>query len=370
MRYSRMCQSSDMKDRVYGVLGLFEPGFMTIDYKLPVEEIFRRFVEASIKLKGELSILQSNGSQRHLSSLPSWVPDLSSTTPLGTLPTTYFSDTCSRCDEFTLRQADGSVTTIATTGFPKKILPGLEFRADGALVVRGKLVDTITAIGPELPSGIAYAPKRYQEGAEAEPCSFAHVFREWESLAASLIPTWGRFLPSSVTDAFATTLNADQGELGDTWGRPDRAFCEHMEGFAQWYRLCGTGVLEAADPSGYLRDVEFFMHWAGTEAKHAADSLAEGKLPSRLRWYRKDVEYTIYDRRFYVTEGGSMGLAAPGARVGDRIAFIPGAYQPFVLRKGEEGESWTMHGDCYLYGLDVFALFRDDQHLVEEFVIR
>ncbi|KAK8070691.1 hypothetical protein PG997_010894 [Apiospora hydei] len=279
MRYSRMCQSSDIKDRVYGVLGLFEPGFMTIDYKLPVEEIFRRFVEASIKLKGELSILQSNGSQRHLSSLPSWVPDLSSTTPLGTLPTTYFSDTCSRCDEFILRQADGSVTTIASTGFPKKILPGLDFRADGALVVRGKLVDTITAIGPELLSGIAYAPKRYQEGAEAEPGSFAHVFREWESLAVSLIPTWGRFLPSSVTDAFATTLIADQGELGDTWGRPDRAFCEHMEGFAQWYRLCGTGVLEAADPSGYLRDVEFFMHWAGTEAKHAADSLAEGKLP-------------------------------------------------------------------------------------------
>ncbi|KAK8023849.1 hypothetical protein PG993_011915 [Apiospora rasikravindrae] len=266
MRYSRMCQSSDIKDRVYGVLGLFEPGFMTIDYKLPVEEIFRRFVEATIRLKGDLSILQANGSQRHLSSLPSWVPDLS----------------------------NGSVTTIASTGFPKMILPGLNFRADGALV----------------------------------------------------------------------------GALGDTWGRPARAFCKHVEGFAQWYRLCGTGVLEAADPSGYLRDVEFFMDWAGTEAKDAADSLPEGKLPCRLRWYRKDVEYTIYDRRFYVTEGGSMGLAAPGARVGDRIAFIPGAYQPFVLRRGDDGESWTMHGDCYLYGLDVFALFRNDQHLVEEFVIR
>lgn len=54
MRYSRMCQSSDVKDRVYGVLGLFEPGFMTIDYALPVEEIFRRFAEASIRLEDNL----------------------------------------------------------------------------------------------------------------------------------------------------------------------------------------------------------------------------------------------------------------------------------------------------------------------------
>ncbi|KAK7972611.1 hypothetical protein PG996_006819 [Apiospora saccharicola] len=211
----------------------------------------------------------------------------------------------------------------------------------------------------------------------SSPARFAHVFRQWESPAASLIPDWDhRFGPSSMIDAFAVTLVADKGDLH---GQKPRAFSKNALGFAQWYRLCGTGVLEAADDAagGYLRDVEFFLEWAGIEAWETAEALAQSeeaggksKLPYSLRCYRKAVEYTIYDRRFFVTEGGSMGLAAPGAQVGDRIAYIPGAYQPFVLRDLGDGKGWTMQGDCYLYGLDVFALFRDDRHLVEEFVIR
>ncbi|KAK6840010.1 hypothetical protein PG987_005876 [Apiospora arundinis] len=295
-----MCQSSDMKDKVYGILGLVERDFMKIDYKLPVEEIIRRFTEATIQRDGNLHILQASGFQKQLLSLPSWVPDLSTSTPLGTLP--------------------------ARDRFP--------FRPDGALVVRGKSIDTISAIGPVLPSGIAYAPWAANTELSVGSCSFAHVFHKWESLAASLIPGWGRFLPSSVINAFAVTLVADNGYLGKRGRDLDECYSSDAQAFASWYSLCGTGVLEAADPTGYLSD------------------------------------YMIYDRCFFVTEGGSMGLTTPGARVGDRIAYIPGAYQPFVLRPLDMQGEWTMHGDCYLYGLDIYELFEDDQHVVEEFVIR
>ncbi|KAK9420110.1 putative Heterokaryon incompatibility domain-containing protein [Seiridium unicorne] len=56
MRYTRMCQTSDVKDKIFGILGLFKPEFIDVDYDLPVEEIFRRFTEAVIRSTGNLGI--------------------------------------------------------------------------------------------------------------------------------------------------------------------------------------------------------------------------------------------------------------------------------------------------------------------------
>ncbi|KAK7973705.1 hypothetical protein PG989_015553 [Apiospora arundinis] len=341
---------------------------MIIDYKLPVEEIFRRFAEATIQRDGNLYIIQANGCQLSLTSLPSWVPDLSISIPLGTLPVPV-NYPFSRFEKFTLRHTDGSISSTSTTGLPQKTLPGLNFRPDGALVICGKLIDTISAIGPKLPSETTYAPRATDKETDDGPCAFTDVFEQWESLAVSLVPGWGRFLPSSVTAAFAVTLVACEGIIENLEGVMDRGYSINAQAFASWYRLCGTGVLEAADPTSYLRDVEVFMEWSGTEDAELAGTDPE-KLHNRTLKYAGEMEYTIYDRCFYVTEGGSMGLATPGARVGDRIAYIPGAYHPYVMRPLDKQGEWTMHGDCYLYGLDVYKLFEDDQQLVEEFVIR
>ncbi|KAK9774030.1 putative Heterokaryon incompatibility protein 6, OR allele [Seiridium cardinale] len=368
MRYSRMCQTSDVKDKIFGILGLFKPGFIDVDYDLPVEEIFRRFTEAVIRSTGNLGILQACGFGRHIKSLPSWVPDFTTTTPAGTLPVGYFSGTQSRQKSYILCQGDGLSSTISSQGFPICILPGMDFRSDGSFVVRGKLLDTISAITPELLAKPAFAPGSTVGSTGTNVSSFASIFGKWESLAATLIPGWKRFLPSSVPDAFATTLVADTGYLGYSWDPPPRAFSEHAQGFAQWYRYCGTGVLEAADPAQFLRDVEFFMDWTGSEAHNL-----EGKVPEEigfeLKRFAERMELACYSRRFFVTEQGSMGLATTEAHVGDHIAYIPGAYQPFVLRSRDDG-TWEMAGDCYLYGLDVFALFKNHKHIVEEFTIR
>lgn len=385
IRYSRLCHASDVRDKVYGILGLFEPDFMTVNYMLPFETIFRQFSEALIRRNRALAILEGNRVGHSSTHLPSWVPDFSSTAPISPLPSPEWSRwDRTEASDFIIRRADGAVSAHPTIVFPFQVLSGLAFRDDGALVVCGKLLDSVEMVAPPLPASEPplsrlYVDNKFEAYGEGGHQTFPHIFRQWEAMAASLVPNW-KGHPRSVTDAFATTLVADtQVSCRDPSGRHD-VFSKHAEGFAQWYRLCGTGVLEAADTDDYLRKVEFFMRWAGTETtdlekmRRKVDGGSESEVftldseKSELMGSGELMEQASYDRSFFVTKEGSMGLAALGTRSGDRIAFFPGSESPTVLRPRDE-RTWTWVGNCHLYGFNPFRLFEDDQHVVEEFVI-
>jgi hypothetical protein len=105
-------------------------------------------------------------------------------------------------------------------------------------------------------------------------------------------------------------------------------------------------LFEAADPAQFLHDVEFFMNWAGNKAA----SLENGdpvKVMYRLGKYAEKMGRICYGRKLFVTERVSMGLLAPKARIRDRIAYIPGAYQPFVLC-ARSYWTWEMTGDLWV----------------------
>ncbi|KAM0428469.1 hypothetical protein ACHAPT_006829 [Fusarium lateritium] len=332
MRYSRVCQTSEVKDRVYGILGLFEPGFIIVDYDLPMEEIFRRFTEALIRLTGNLRVLRHSSVGPDSKSLPSWVPDYTDTKTVGILP-----------------QGHGKYSSGSKRALTEEVLPGLAFRDGGALVIKGKIIDTIQALGPSLSAETSYAP-----GTEA----FVQVMVAWESLVVTLIPRWQQSLASSVTKAFAFTLTATYQNQGNF---------DIDVGFTQWYRHCGTGILEAADPAMVLRDYEFYEWWVGVGQD--GDAKTPEDISYCLRRFANCMDLACYGRRFFTTERGSMGLAGPRARAGDHIVFLPGGDQPFVLRRRDDRTGWTMANDCYLYGLDPYALFEDEEHVLEEFVI-
>ncbi|KAI8315340.1 hypothetical protein K4K61_002052 [Colletotrichum sp. SAR11_59] len=351
MRYSRVCQTSEVEDRVYGILGLFEPGFVTVDYDMPVEQIFRQFTEAVIRLTGDLRVLRCFGVGARTKSLPSWVPDFTDTATAGTLPLHSWHPPYGTPQDLTYRTADGTSSSVPASELMQKVLPGMSFRDDGALLLRGKRVDKIRSLGPELPADTAYTP-----GTDA----FARVMREWEALAATLISEWKKTSHApSVTRAFAATLAASHG---------DELHSIDL-GFAEWYRHCGTGILEQADPAMMLRDREFYLWWLGVGKRDKEEDTTATEVEYELREFAKQMELSCYGRRFLITEEGSMGLAGLQARVGDHVVFFPGADQPFVLRRREEGEGWVMANDCYLYGLEPYALFQDEERLVEEFVI-
>lgn len=91
--------------------------------------------------------------------------------------------------------------------------------------------------------------------------SFAHVMREWESLAATLTTKWNPSLASSVSQAFAATLIASH----------DEEILSTDVGFVQWYRHNGSGILEAEDPTMFLREHEFYLWWLGVGRDQEAE---------------------------------------------------------------------------------------------------
>ncbi|KAF5023719.1 hypothetical protein F66182_4223 [Fusarium sp. NRRL 66182] len=349
LRYSRVCQTTEVRDKIFGILGLFKPGFIKVDYDMPVEDIFRHFTEAVIRLTGDLRILMYLGVARTYDGLPSWVPDFTdiSTRSLPERPwyAPYREDTT---QDYKVRTADGTRYELSHKDLAQKYLPGLSFLEDGGLVVNGKMIDVIRDIGPELSQGTTHIP-----GTDA----FIHVLKEWESLAATLIPEWQDSLGPSVTHAFAATLSAADGS----------EIFSVDAGFTQWYRHCGTGILESADPSKLLRDYEFFMWWMSIGQDDQGDGEL-GKLEYNISKFAQTSTFASYGRCF-TTKGGTMGFARPGARAGDHIVYLPGADDPFVLRRRMDGKSWTLVNYCYQYGLNPDLLFLNTEHLVEEFVI-
>lgn len=355
LRYSRLCQTSEPRDRVYGILGLFEPGFMTVDYDLPVGRIFRDFTEAVIRMTGNLSVLNALGC-RHLElsePVPSWVPNLTVVEAGGVLPhhkwhAPYRRGGSPKC--YNYRKTDGTEGSIGADCFPSTILPGLAFQGDGAIVLNGKIADTIRVLGPELRAGEDSAP-----GTTA----YMEIMETWENLATELISNWDKKLGPSVTNAFATTLAASQ----------ESTLHSTEAGFVEWYRYCGTGVLQENDPSLFIRNLEYYFWWLNVGKDDEKDEDYKDGQGFDLSRYADEVDMACYGRRFFITEGGSMGLAGPDACAGDRVAFIPGGDRPFVLRQRKNGHGWTMEKDCYLYGLNPYELFEEESILVDEFVI-
>ncbi|KAF4500396.1 heterokaryon incompatibility het-6 [Fusarium agapanthi] len=297
LRYSRVCQTTEIRDKIYGILGLFEPGFILVDYDLPVEDIFLQFTEAVIKLTKDLSILENIGAKRSYPNLPSWVPDFtnisSNSLPEGNWYAPYRKDAEENYD---VRCADGTQLSFPRELLGREYLPGLTFSKHGSLTIRGKMVDTIREVGPELEDGVSQAA-----GTEG----FKRVMKEWESLAAKLIPEW-KADESSVSEAFATTLTATH----------DSGLFSIGVGFAQWYRHCGAGILEPADPSMFLRDHEFYLWWLSV----GKDSETEGPETSSEEQSNEEPEV--------------IGMAGPGfmdlpAEI--QIQIIQLAIPPMVL---------------------------------------
>jgi hypothetical protein len=76
------------------------------------------------------------------------------------------------------------------------------------------------------------------------------------------------------------------------------------------------------------------------------------------------VEQSLYDRAFFITTEGYIGIGPPTLRVGDNVFLVQGSNVPFVLRNKNEGLMregaqdtevrpcvYSFIGDCYVHGL-------------------
>jgi hypothetical protein len=72
--------------------------------------------------------------------------------------------------------------------------------------------------------------------------------------------------------------------------------------------------------------------------------------PREVVEYELAVLYSAGQKRFFVDEGGWIGLAPSAAREGDKICLFFGAQVPFLVRKAEDG-LYQFVGECYVHGI-------------------
>ncbi|OTA79763.1 hypothetical protein M434DRAFT_38241 [Hypoxylon sp. CO27-5] len=329
----RHCRADDPRDKVFGAL-MMDTGIefgIPIDYRRDVTQLFQSFTQKVIESSQSLDALHWLGTTRKgIHGLPSWVPDYSIVNPMGTLPRIF------------------SQSATYSVHYPFELLQGFEFRPGNILALKGRSVEKIEKVADEL-------------GTEAAPGSqtFNYILHCWENLALSLP---NKRFSQAIIDAFSDTLiGNDEDDLSIKDDKPpyirkSRPPTSRVaDEFNAWYRQYGTGVLKKVE-SPYAH-VNF-------------DSREQQERVNRhLRWYSHRMETTSYSRKFFITDGGSMGLAPPCARRGDDIVFFPGGKYPFILRARDNGTSYELIGDCFLYDFDVFALLQDQGTTSREFLL-
>lgn len=76
--HARDCRATDLRDKVFGVLGLADPNIyqLAVDYRLPIRDVFLKAAAAIISKTDRLDILSAAQNIDRVHSLPSWVPNL------------------------------------------------------------------------------------------------------------------------------------------------------------------------------------------------------------------------------------------------------------------------------------------------------
>jgi hypothetical protein len=242
-------------------------------------------------------------------------------------------------------------------------------------------LETIAAIGPAMPAAVAAAAATTTHAGgkdDDHPSSsdddvhvrFGQILHVWETLAVThplhydpvdpsppTLTTNGRRFPQPVSDAFLDTLIAHDAHDVLRNDPPRPPVSSEADRGRRWYearRGGTTGVLRAAEPvyfalrpgggggggagtRGADGEKEYCLSaapwWvvAHTSYQMAADALTRGSDVGEDAFGRR-VARACAEKRFFMTDKGSMGLASAGARVGGVLAFFPTGQFPMVLR--------------------------------------
>lgn len=141
----------------------------------------------------------------------------------------------------------------------------------------------------------------------------------------------------------------------------DKAF------FEIWYDRIGWGPegLEAGTPLGLWKTAHqlptkndpwvaaygHFLEVSGTVPR-IRDLLAHPReCQKKYKMYRERIHNTCKNRALFITKWGYIGLGPWNAEVGDSVCVLYGGATPFLLRKAVYSDTFTLVGECYVYGI-------------------
>ncbi|KAH6857195.1 hypothetical protein B0I37DRAFT_91983 [Chaetomium sp. MPI-CAGE-AT-0009] len=269
-------------------------------------------------------------------------------------------------------------------------------------------METIAAIGPAMPAAVAATAAAIAEAEAATTTHagskdddddvhvrFSQILHTWEILAVThLLHDDDPPLPNNsttttnnvgrrrflqpVSDAFLDTLIAHDAHDVLRNDPPRPPVSSEADRGRRWYNACArrrcgitTAVLSAAEAEYFaLRggaggEKEYCLPagpwWGLARSSMAADDAYYHDSAVGEGAFGRRVARACADKRFFVTDKGSMGLAPTGAREGDALVFFPTGQFPMVLRpyggqgkaggggNNDAGRYWRLVGEGFLH---------------------
>jgi hypothetical protein len=360
-------ESTDPRDKIYGLLGVSESGNVKIevDYAKRIPEVYCDVQRSIFLARRQLPLLSYAGIGIPVVEppldLPSWAMDLRCSP--GRNDFTYFLRQ-SKVSQQTVFSASGATDAVA------------DFTEPGILRAEGVVASTLREVSfdggidleawrkfafkgrqdPQHPTGIplwqayfrtliaddsGYGYGRPEFRDEKDAKKFYDLAKGFIMMGWMGSPQWqemdslyyliygiGHNRPQVVLEDYAVAFSSWRGELA----REDTSFSEALEPFTgrrgaknrlPWPR---TGPLRTDKWYSYLERDRSDFH----EAFHRVHSVCKSKS-------------------FFVTNDGYIGLGPPGATTGDRICVVLGCDVPLVIRPA--GSRFVVVGACYVYGM-------------------
>lgn len=354
--------ASDQRDKIYGLLGLAAecqddsaiPDELMPDYSIDLTGLYCKIARYLLRRTGSLALLtRARGSgttstvrQRRMDlDLPSWCPD--------------WSDFKAFNEGISISLSwvhDASISQPARLGFPIHYAAssGLALVLDEgctdeddptALKVRGIRLGLVSQVIP-----FDIKPVRDRDSDQHFSSQMARI------VTATLSLLRGDEHLLSWTEKFIKATTAEQHSLGGRdWDQSWR------DGLAYFHRLftdspelvstCMQST-DGEDPMPFLR-----QHSSGGVAEH----------------YETLVRNFGFDRAFFITSDGRMGIGPSSTRQGDTISVLLGGGVPYCIRRQDEAGAgigdkyWLFVGESYVEGLlRGEAICASQQSLVQE----
>ncbi|KAJ3566474.1 hypothetical protein NPX13_g7116 [Xylaria arbuscula] len=311
---ARKAKQLDPRDKIYGLLGLIEESIhVQPDYRLPLVEVYRNFVQEVIKATGALSIIYQTASFRKaVPSWPSWVPDWSAQ------ETQTYPEPVAAVLYEKARAAGDSLHMYITPNNPN------------LLYCEGCIVDTISQLGCTFDANLNATHNIHDRCSLSLGDSRISIYKDSAAVRQGF---WKVF-----------TLNCSVGreEKSNGYllkmpyfdGRGQDALFSAISRFQQ----CNGGLTVAQQPL-----ISHFPPWSQEYSDLSGVS-------TRVLDTLHQLLLVMIFRRFVVTQKGRMGIVPRHAKLGDAIFILKGCKAPVILRPAGDG-TYSILGECYIDGI-------------------
>jgi len=309
--HARGCKATDLRDKVFGVLGLADPGVyeLAVDYRLPIKDLYRMAARAIITKTdtGSLNILSAAQNVGRLHSLPSWAPNLIDPWKAQPFPTDTPAHELFRSTTATW---SGLATRRAVWHFNE---------SGKVLTVTGQVYGRIARLSEPAASTSAHSNDE-----------LAQLLAAWTEFARSALAAKPAAADGNLFGASFNNFNfgGDQGDFATTEEncmarllviRP-RSQQQQAVPPRQFGGGFAPGGPKVDVDVGYARSLLAPEPWVES-------SLANLALQEGMR------RYGVGRRVGHCDNGPDVGLFPEDAEAGDLVVFLYGAENPYVLRK-------------------------------------